>query len=113
MDLYIYVEGEDLDKIVEPVSASIMEWVGDRTEGLNLVNRQDENTLRLGINITINEKSKLKKPLNFLYKIAKEHKCDFVIGIFCPDTGDMEDVCYFGHEEGRPDMFEVANYLEL
>jgi len=25
----------------------------------------------------------------------------------------MEDVCYFGYEEGRPDNFEMASYLEL
>ena len=113
MDLYIYVDGEELEDIVEPVSLSISDWIGDRTEGLSLVNQQDGDGVTLGINITINEKAKLKKPLNFLYKIAKENKCDFVIGIFCPDTGSKEDVCYFGHEEGCPDMFEVANYLEL
>lgn len=113
MDLYIYADGEDLEELVEPLSESITTWIGDRTEGLSLVNQRDDDTLRLGINITVNEKAKLKKPLIFLYKIAKEHKCDFVIGIFCPDTGSMEDVCYFGHDEGRPDMYEVANYLGL
>ena len=113
MDLYFYVASDDFEELVEPVSTSLTTWIGDRTEGLSLVNQCEEGVFRLGINITINEKAKLKKPLSFLYKVAKEHRCDFVIGIFCPDTGSMEDVCYFGHEEGRPDMYEVANYLEL
>lgn len=58
-------------------------------------------------------KFKLKEPLNFLYKIAKTHKCEFIIAMLDSESGDLEEVCYFGFEEGRPDLFEIANYLSL
>ena len=115
MDLYISVISDDLAKIEEPVLEQLVRWIGDRTEGIALVNEAAIDGVEgvLGVTITINSTAKLKKPLNFLYSLAKEHKCDFVIGSICADSGDKEDVCYFGHEEGRPDMFEVGSYLEL
>ena len=54
----------------------------------------------------------LKDPLSFLHGVAKDHKVDFVVGFF-EENGDSEDVCYFGHEEGKPDIVEIANYLGL
>ena len=109
MYLYMYVEADELEEFVEPISASISEWIDADDELTHLVN-QPENSW-LGIDVAITKQHQLKKPLNFLYSLAKEHKCNFVIGIISPDN--REDICYFGHEEGRPDMYEVATYLEL
>lgn len=66
----------------------------------------------LGIQIEVKKKQYLKEPLNFLYDLAKNEKCEFVIGFFEED-GAREDVCYFGYEEGRPDLYEIANYVGL
>ena len=65
------------------------------------------------MNLKVKNKFKLKDPLNFLYTLAKTHKCEFVIAMACQETGEIQDVCYFGYEEGRPDLFEIANYLSL
>jgi len=65
----------------------------------------------LGITLRLKSKAELKEPLNFLYGLAKQTKCEFVVGIH--HAADKEDICYFGHEEGRPDMHEVAMYLGL
>ena len=43
--------------------------------------------------------------------MAKAYKCDFVVGYV--EQSEREDVCFFGHEEGRADAFEVACYLGL
>ncbi|PCJ42974.1 MAG: hypothetical protein COA99_08005 [Moraxellaceae bacterium] len=109
MDLFIYAEAEDLHDIAESLTASISAWIGKDNEKMSLVNQPDKGWL--GIDVTITAQHQLKKPLNFLYGVAKEHKCNFVIGILTSDA--REDVCYFGHEEGRPDMYEIATYLEL
>lgn len=114
MDLYFYIASDDLEELAEPISATLSSWIGEENERKTLVNQLEEN--KLGVNISVDSKNQLKKPLKFLYTLAKEHKCDFVVGIFSGEaSGDvvMEDVCYFGHEEGRPDMFEMANYLGL
>ncbi len=114
MQLYIYVASDNLDELVEPISEVLTQWVGEASDRRQLVNLSEEN--RLGVNILIESKNQLTKPLKFLYSLAKEHKCDFVVGKFEGEAlgeGAMEDVCYFGYEEGRPDNFEMASYLEL
>ena len=68
-------------------------------------------SIEVGIELTISKAQKLKEPLNQLYDFAKKYKCDFSVGIIEDDK--RSDVCFFGFEEGRPDMFEIANYLEL
>lgn len=120
MNLHIYIddsdlEDGDLDKMVSPISESVSNWIGENKKNIQLLNQQSEthDDLKLGMSLQIKSKFKLKDPLNFLYSLAKEHKCEFAIAIICPKTGDSEDVCYFGFEEGRPDLFEIANYLDL
>ena len=120
MHLHIYIddaelEEGDLNKILESVSKSITTWIGESKKNVQLLAEQSEegDVLKLGMSLQIKSKFKLKDPLNFLYTLAKEHKCEFSIAIVSPDTGDSEDVCYFGFEEGRPDLFEIANYLDL
>jgi len=111
MNVYMYIDGDELKEIAEAVVESLTGWIGEGNEKTSLVNDVENDTL--GIQLVVEKKPQLKKPLNFLFSIAKEHKCDFVVGIICPDTGAREDVCYFGHEEGRPDMFEIGTYLGL
>ena len=52
-------------------------------------------------------------PLKKLYAIATKQKIEFVVGIVDDKTGESEEVCYFGKQEGMPDVFEIANYLGL
>ncbi|OUS27594.1 hypothetical protein A9Q99_14215 [Gammaproteobacteria bacterium 45_16_T64] len=111
MELYIYIEAEELEDVAEPMVEAIVPWIGNKNEKTKLVNQIAEGFV--GVNMTVTSKNGLKKPLIFLYDLAKEHKCDFVVGILDTETGAMEDVCYFGHEEGRPDMFEIGSYLGL
>jgi hypothetical protein len=122
MKIYLYIDGSDLDDVAEPVAAALTQWIGEANDKITLVNhRADETTVKpyqqpawdLGINLTIKSKVELKEPLAFLYGIAKQYKQDFVVGIFDPQTDQREDVCYFGNEEGRPDLYEIANYLDL
>lgn len=122
MKLYLYIDGSDLDDIAEPVAAALAQWIGEVNENITLVNHRAEANAakpyqlpawKLGINLTVKSKVELKDPLAFLYSIAKQYKQDFVIGIFDPKTDEREDVCYFGNEEGRPDLYEIANYLDL
>ena len=113
MNLYIYMVGDELEEVIEPVATAMAEWLAaNENVRATLVNQQGDGDLILGIDIEVNNKRHLKAPLKYLYELAKTHKQDFVIGIL-QDSGDREDVCYFGFEEGRPDEFEVANYLNL
>lgn len=66
-----------------------------------------------GLTLSIKNKKHLQEPLNFLNKIAQSNKCEFVVGYFNETTNKKEDVCFFGFEEGKPDLFEIANYLGL
>jgi len=121
MDLHIYIDHSDLtdtclEDIAEAVLESISTWVGKKKQGTQVLNLKPEDDLdswKLGLSVQVKSKFKLKDPLNFLYTLAKEHKCEFVIATFNTHSGESEEVCYFGFEEGRPDLFEIANYLEL
>ena len=125
MKLHMYIDDSDiepsrLDEIFTPISEEISNWIGEKQNMRSLsspsqLGTDDINSSekKLGLSIEIKSKHKLKAPLNFLYTLAKFYKCEFVIAEVCPDSGDIQDVCYFGHEEGKPDLFEVANYLSL
>lgn len=113
MNLYIYSVGDEIEEAAEPVADAIHEWLAaNENIRATLVNQKQDQDLLLGIDLEVNNKRHLKGPLKFLYSLANSHKLDFVIGIQ-QDSGDREDVCYFGFEEGRPDELEVANYLDL
>lgn len=125
MELHIYIDDSDmepsrLEEIYEPISNEIAKWIGEKKNIVSLSATADSENLgdnkreqKLGLHIQIKSKHKLKDPLNFLYSIAKTYKCEFVIARVCPDSSDIEDICYFGYEEGRPDLFEIDNYLSL
>lgn len=124
MELKIYIDSSDLEtsrlkEIFLPIQNLISDWISEQKLTITLLSNltpNDETDLadqKLGIHIQVKSKFKLKEPLNFLYKIANTYKCEFVIGMMDSDSGELEEICYFGHEEGRPDLFEIANYLTL
>ncbi|MEH6473604.1 MAG: hypothetical protein V7752_20460 [Halopseudomonas sp.] len=126
MDLFIYldatnIELDDFDKVSGPICESISEWVEQNPTGVVLVDQRgtesDGDSLTdlpaLGIHLTVKRKAQLKAPLSYFYDLAKQHKQEFVLGILDKSTGATEEVCYFGFEEGKPDAFEVSNYVGL
>jgi hypothetical protein len=123
MKLCIYIDGDDLTDVAQAISASLLEWIEESGSDAQFVDRKkallDDASQHcradwdLGVDINIDKKSQLKEPLNKLYAIAKKNKSEFVIGVLDESSGECEDVCFFGHEEGRPDVYEVANYLGL
>lgn len=124
MELKIYIDNSDLDaerlqEIFLPIQNLISDWSSEQNLPISPLSSRkaiDEADLvdeKLGLHLQVKSKFKLKEPLNFLYSIAKTYKCEFVIGMIDTNSGALEDICYFGHEEGRPDLFEIANYLSL
>jgi hypothetical protein len=125
MKLHIYIDDTHIEpsrwkEILKPLSTAMADWVNAHQQNAELLmpstpeQAEDKtNAENTGICILIKSKYHLKEPLNFLYGLAKDYKCEFAIAMVDADSGTAEDVCYFGHEEGRPDMFEIANYLEL
>ena len=117
----MYIESSELADIATDVSKSIENWIKESSNQAVLVNSQPEQDdvmidedypdWNLGINIEISKGRELKEPLNFLYKLAKKYKCDFVLGIFSGDQNTSEDICYFGNEEGKPDYCEISSYI--
>lgn len=123
MNLYILVECDDIGDIAQNITSSIGNWLPEVNDGISLVNhrmssaefageRPGQRDWELGLLLSITSKAELKEPLNFLYSVAKQNQCEFVVGIQ-HDANNKEDVCYFGNEEGRPDVHEVAMYLGL
>jgi hypothetical protein len=112
-NIYIQAEAEELQDIAADLESEITPWLSEKDTGAQLLADCDENNVysRVGINMQVRKRADLKEPLSFLYKLAKSHKCDFVLGVY--DGDQQEDICYFGHEEGKPDAFEVANYIGL
>lgn len=126
MDLQIYIDTSDieLDRLqeIQPlVTKTISDWISEQKLNIKLLpalmvdtdKEQDLADEKLGIHVSVKSKFKLKEPLNFLYSLAKTYKCEFIIAMVDSESGDLEEVCYFGFEEGRPDLFEIANYLSL
>lgn len=111
-NLYMQVESEDLQELAAPLQSAISDWVNEKDTGAHLLcEKEGDLVSRLGINIQVRKKAGLKEPLRFLYEQARAHKCDFVLGVY--DGDQQEDLCYFGNEEGKPDVFEIANYIGL
>lgn len=121
MKIYFYTEAEDLETIADAVDKEIADWLAEGVAKCRLVNRRGEETAGvqpvhdwdLGLLLESGRRDDLKVPLAFLYRLAKQHQCEFVVGFFDPQNGTAHKVCYFGHEEGRPDPYEIASYLGL
>lgn len=117
MDIYISLESDDIDEVAAPVGEALAAWVETQERNYQVdyhcVEEAPLSEWLVGLRFSVKNKKHLKAPLTFLEGLAKTHKADFVVGIYDESTQGREDICYFGHEEGRPDMFEIASYLEL
>jgi hypothetical protein len=118
LNVYFFAEHDEIEDIADAIYKELGVWAEPKTT-VTTVLRNDETDeqpktkreTEVGYEISISKTQKLKDPLNFLNTVAKSHKCDFVVGMLEDDK--YQDVCYFGNEEGRPDMFEIAHYLGL
>lgn len=110
MKIYMYVDNPDLGENEQAMVDSLAEWVGEDNPHATFVNeREPETEWTLGIELEMKNRKFLAAPLNALHKLALKYKCDFVVGYI--EDGEKEDVCYFGKEEGKPDLFEIGSYL--
>ena len=115
MKIFITIDNTDLDDIAAEVEAAISAWVADCGCTAEAVNQLDEDTGEwlLGMRIDTGKKAVLKKALDFLHGLAKQYEQDFAVGFIDADSGAAHKVCYFGNEEGRPDISEIGSYLGL
>ncbi len=120
MKIFLFLDSHDTDEVSEPMAAAITHWLEKSQSSAVLINAQASQGAEgtrsdwdFGMIIDTNKKATLAKPLNFLYDQAREHRQEFVVGLIDEATGRYEDICYFGYEEGKPDMFEFASYLGL
>lgn len=115
MRLYILLDDESPEEVADKLMKAISGWLEEADLDAQAVDiREGEfDDWQLGIVLETKRTSGLKKPLEFLYKQAKKMEREFVIGFYDKESGEREDVCYFGCEEGRPDVDEVALYLGL
>ncbi|WP_207062230.1 hypothetical protein [Motiliproteus sp. SC1-56] len=116
MQLFIYVDESEIEPEVRaqrlaPVAAALAAW--SEEQGADYVPVDEPHEPRLGLHMHVKRKGELKAPLAFLYGLAREHKLEWALGVIDEQSGEREEVCYFGLEEGRPDAFEVGNYVGL
>ena len=115
MKIFIHIDNTDLDDIATDVEAAIAGWVKDCGCTAEAINQVDVETGEwvLGMRIDTGKKAVLKKALDFLYGLARTYEQDFAVGYIDADSGVAHKVCYFGNEEGRPDINEIGSYLGL
>lgn len=123
MKIYLYIDNNELEEQAESIEQKVTEWLEANPGKSRWINRPAEVVDKvklqrvgdwdMGLVIETGKKADLKEPLSFLYAIAKDHELDFVVGTYHEETGDSENICYFGFEEGKPDLFEIANYLGM
>lgn len=120
MDIHIYIDSSsysdiDIEEISQDLLAELSAWLNNKSS-VSLLDFRPEECLedwKLGFALRVKSKFKLKEPLNFLYDLAKKYQCEFVVSEYDAKSESSEAVCYFGFEEGRPDLYEIANYLGL
>lgn len=119
MNVYFFADHEEIEDCFEAIHKELAEWAEPKTTVTTILRTFETDTepttdreIEVGFEISVSKTQKLKDPLNFLYGVAKAHKCEFVVGLI-EESSSYQDVCYFGFEEGRPDMFEIAHYLGL
>lgn len=113
MKIYMLAEHDELASIAEPISIAIASWLEENpNNNLSLVAPPGDDDHQVGLNLEISKKMTLKEPVNLLYSLAKQYKAEFVVGMES-EGGERENVCFFGFEEGRPDINEIAQYLGL
>lgn len=117
MKLYILLDGladdENPTTVADKLQAAINLWLASEELEITPVDERPESKedWQVGVQFQCQRKAALKAPLDFLFKWAKKAEREFVIGFYDKRSGEREDVCYFGFEEGKPDISEVAMYL--
>jgi len=106
----------DLEKLLDDLKS----WLKESDFAAEIVEENlpsdelsDPSEISAGIKFNISKRQRLKDPLNFIYSLAKSNKCEFSIAYYDKKSQAIEEVCYFGFEEGKPDLYEVATYLGL
>lgn len=119
MKLYLLLDGladdENPVTIADKFQAAASSWLESEELEITLVDRRpdDVEKWQVGLQFNCKRKAELKAPLEFLFPWAKKEEREFVVGLYDKKRGGREDVCYFGFEEGKPDINEVAMYLGL
>ena len=113
MHIYCLIESHDFNDDISPlisdIESAINDWLTESRSSAKLI--KDLDAELFGLSIDTNKKLTLKKPIDQLNIIAQDFKIDFVVGLYKGD--EREDVCYFGFEEGKADLGEIANYLGM
>lgn len=108
-----YLDEPDLEKAKTALNQAITTWLVNAPFPISSLEEAENPLSKSGITFTLKSKQKLKEPLNLMYQQAKTLKCEMVVAEINASTNLMEEVCYFGYEEGKPDLYEIANYLSL
>jgi len=115
MNLYILIDDDEPETVADQLMAKIDTWLQETDLDIQSVDVRPDNSSewQQGMQLKCKRKAELKQPLEFLFKLAKKMEREFVIGFYDNESGNREVVCYFGYEEGRPDLDEVGLYLGL
>ena len=114
MKIYFLLDDDEPDVVADDLIDAIGLWLEAQETFVEVIdNRPDDVTKwELGVQLECKRKAHMKPALDFLFALAKKMEREFVIGLY-DKKGAKENVCYFGHEEGCPDIDEVAMYLGL
>jgi len=115
MKLYFLLDDEEPEAVADKLVAALGDWLASTQLELTVVDERPDDVAQwqVGLQFECKRKAALKQPMEFLFTWAKKAEREFVIGSYDKKSGAREDVCYFGYEEGRPDLNEVAMYLGL
>jgi len=110
MHIYFLIDGSDCSESRDDIVSAMTGWLEESRSSAKLIN--DEGAEQLGLSIETQRAKTLAKPLMFLYGLAREYEQEFVVG-YVGEQDEREDVCYFGFEEGKPEVDEIMMYLGL
>lgn len=121
MKIYLITDAAVPTDELAPIEDRLSQWITEQGTPYRLIKEPGTTALdadevdewRLGLELDTTKKNELKEPLNFLYHTAQAHELEFVVGKIDQNSGTREAVCYFGFEEGRPDLHEIGLYLGL
>ncbi len=113
MRIFIHVDTPDMDAVAEPLVTAIGNWIAGCNCTAQVVDDAAASGERVvGLRIDTGKRAVLKTALDALHGLAQAHAIDFVVG-YLDDAGTAHKVCFFGNEEGRPDIAEIGSYLGL
>ncbi len=97
------------------IQAALQSYVDDNAvANVTLINECDSDNMddwQLGIEQTVKKSIQLKYPVNLFNDLAKKFSIDCEVGSVTKKK--REPVSYFGHEEGKGDLFMIAQYLDI